>query len=90
MSHNQRSLDIVAMCNTARQCVRIAIEWAGDDAKDALMLRSARYNRAHGLPLSSAHQVALAAEVRKTLSGDDRRGRSDGDGGRSHGGGPLV
>lgn len=60
-------LDIEAMCNTARQCVRIAIEWAGDDAKDALLLRSARYNQAHGLPLSSAHLVALAAEVRKTL-----------------------
>lgn len=58
---------IATMCNTARLCVRIAIERACDDAKDALMLRSARYNQAHGLPLSSAHQVALAAEVRKTL-----------------------
>lgn len=55
------------MCNTAPPCVRIAIERACDDAKDALMLRSARYNQAHGLPLSSAHLVALAAEVRKTL-----------------------
>lgn len=58
-------LDIEAMCNTARQCVRIAIEWAGDDAKDALMLRSALWAKAYGLPLTSAQKVALEADRRK-------------------------
>ena len=58
-------LDIEAMCNTARQCVRIAIEWAGDDAKDALMLRSALWAKAYGLPLTSAQEVALEADRRK-------------------------
>ena len=70
-------LDIEAMCNTARQCVRIAIEWAGDDAKDALTLRSAQYNRDHGLPLSSAHRVALDRNARKRLEATDTAVRTE-------------
>ena len=70
-------LDIEAMCNTARQCVRIAIEWAGDDAKDALLLRSAQYNRDHGLPLSSAHRVALDRNARKRLEATETAARNE-------------
>ena len=57
--------DIATMCNTARLCVRIAIERACDDAKDALMLRSALWAKAYGLPLTSAQKVALEADRRK-------------------------
>lgn len=59
MNVNQQTLDIEGMCCTARNAIHIAVELAGDDAKDALMLRSARYNLAHGLPLSSAQEVAI-------------------------------
>lgn len=61
------ALDIEGMCCTARNAIHIAVELAGDDAKDALMLRSARYNLAHGLSLSSAQQVALDAATRKAM-----------------------
>jgi hypothetical protein len=64
--HKQQApLDIEGMCCMARNAVHIAVECAGDEAKDALTLRSARYNLARDLPLTSAHQVALAAQMRK-------------------------
>lgn len=69
--------DIATMCNTARLCVRIAIERACDGAKDALMLRSALYNRDHGLPLSSAHHAALEKHYRERIAAVDAAVRSE-------------
>ena len=58
-------LDIEAMCNTARQCIYVAIQRAGDEALHQMNLRSAAYNSEHGYPLTKNQLRAAAAERRR-------------------------